>query len=432
MAVKFASALKTEAGTEIPAQQAFKKDVIRQIAISSETENIENGALGLQIAIIVWSVLVAFFFLYMGKGNITYLYSFICSTQMLMHLPLINVNLPGNAAYFMNTLMKLGRFEFFENTWLAELTGVDKDYTNMEQFEQAGYESYNTIINCSVLSLLVCVMVIAHIICGFLKAATFKCADGKIKSAVDAIADRLWWGYTVRFIALTYLPLMVASVHNMKSPVWNVSKAFSLFIIVVYGAFTLMIVAFQMYGMCGDKNRNDHRAVYGFIGETFFIRKGDTRAHLYVTTFFMRRLLFAIVTCFMPNFYAGQVFVMLVTTCVMAVQLHRYCPFGPRDQFLNSVALISEFFIFMATINMVPASNMTKNVDTRETIGLITIVIVAVAIIFNLVVLTGLAALMTNIYFRSSDVYDLHNINVEAEIAKAIDGKDAEKKDAEK
>lgn len=124
---------------------------------------------------------------------------------------------------------------------------------------------------------------------------------------------------------------MVASVHNMKSPVWNVSAVFSIVILVIYGAFTLLITVYQMYGLGTFRTRNQHKALYGFIGETFFIRKGDRRAHLYVTTFFWRRLVFALVTCYMPNFYAGQVFIMLVFTCMMAVQLHRYCPFGPRD-----------------------------------------------------------------------------------------------------
>lgn len=68
---------------------------------------------------------------------------------------------------------------------------------------------------------------------------------------------------------------------------------------------------------------------------------------------------------------------------------------------MNSVALMNELFIFIATMNMVPASNMTKDVDQRDIIGVITILIVAIAIILNLLVLTGLAILMTNIYFRN-------------------------------
>ena len=69
------------------------------------------------------------FFLYFivltGGREDPYLWSFLETMQLLTHIQLINVKIPGNAALFLNLNNRLFRYDFFPNEWVADALDLE-------------------------------------------------------------------------------------------------------------------------------------------------------------------------------------------------------------------------------------------------------------------------------------------------------------------
>lgn len=83
-----------------------------------------KGSNVIKYSIVVVILLLAIYFHYVSCHGNAYLWSFINSAQLMFHLPLVNVDMPGNAAYFCNILMGAGRLELLPGEWLESAFGL--------------------------------------------------------------------------------------------------------------------------------------------------------------------------------------------------------------------------------------------------------------------------------------------------------------------
>ena len=84
-------------------------------------------------------LLMLFMFLFFLTGlDDPYMWSFINTLQLITHLQLINVKLPGNAALFFNLLMGLFRFNYLPNLWTIDAFGLKLSPSPIPVFQQAG------------------------------------------------------------------------------------------------------------------------------------------------------------------------------------------------------------------------------------------------------------------------------------------------------
>lgn len=80
------------------------------------------------------------YFIYLTGGKEDpYLWSFLEVMQILTHIQLINVKIPGNAALFLNLNNKLFRYDFFPNAWIPDFLGLDLIPSPVPVFIQIRY-----------------------------------------------------------------------------------------------------------------------------------------------------------------------------------------------------------------------------------------------------------------------------------------------------
>ena len=92
-------------------------------------------------------------------------WAFYDTMQLLTHLPLANVSMPGQAAVFLSTLASMLRFNIFSiDKIVARLLGVDFEIRTMTELQrQAGYSSGYILINLSVIIGLVTLVAIVYV-----------------------------------------------------------------------------------------------------------------------------------------------------------------------------------------------------------------------------------------------------------------------------
>jgi len=92
-------------------------DIIRQIAKDDPVaQKLEKSADWIVYVSVIFVVLALIYFTYLSGGEQDpYIWNFLYTLQLLTHILLINVRIPGNAALFLNAVMPVFRFDFFDS-----------------------------------------------------------------------------------------------------------------------------------------------------------------------------------------------------------------------------------------------------------------------------------------------------------------------------
>jgi hypothetical protein len=95
------------------------------------------------------------------QGAMSYLVSFINSLQLLIHLPLFNIVIPGNVNHFLKILVPVTQFDILDSSWTTEkifefdeeeIEEKSQDIT--DQTKDLGYETHNSVLNLGSISFL--------------------------------------------------------------------------------------------------------------------------------------------------------------------------------------------------------------------------------------------------------------------------------------
>ena len=102
-------------------------DIVRQIdGDENVVEKLSTVTTYFTIAwVIIGGLSFIYFILLTGGKEEPYLWGFLETMQLLTHIQLINVKVPGNAALFLNENNQLFRYDFFGNKWVQDLFGLD-------------------------------------------------------------------------------------------------------------------------------------------------------------------------------------------------------------------------------------------------------------------------------------------------------------------
>jgi hypothetical protein len=373
---------------------AITKQTVRQLEPSDTADEIKKTTKIIKGVVVAWTLLCFIFFCYVGGANNAFLWSFLCTIQLMFHLPLINVDLPGNAAFFVNILMSLGRYELLPTEWMRNLFNLSLSPTPEPAFEQAGYTSTHAIVNSTTVFVAIWVLVAVWLFIGLLTVLGKACKSTCAQETAKKMADKTFWLISIRFYLMVCLILAVAGMHNMRySNKADFSLVWSIFSVVTMFMFTSYVTVLYFGSSKTDPLVNKEK--YGWLCDIVFLRKGDPKALLYLVVYLWRRVLFALVAAFMPQFYAGQVFVFLFMTLMMLTVLFKYQPFkiNPNggSNTLGWIAFGNELFLFVAGLALLPMSNLVREIDERWAIGRFFIAVVILCIIFNMLVLIIIA-----------------------------------------
>ena len=129
--------------------------------------------------------------------------------------------------------------------------------------------------------------------------------------------------------------------------------------------------------------------------------RGDREALYFAVLYLIRRILFAIAVCFIPQFYSGQVYTFLFFTMLMIHALFKHKPFSVVDPRLNKFALGNEVFLFIAGLSLMPMSNLVREPEYRWTVGYFFIGIALAFIAYNVIVLCAMGIVFFRQYVKN-------------------------------
>lgn len=216
---------------------------------------VAKASVGVQVVIAVFAILCFIFFFYLGGVNNAYLWSFINTIQLMFHLPLINVKMPGNAAYLMNLLMNLARFDFIPNSWVRKMFGLKYSPTPSEPYDQAGYKSTHAILNMVFLEICIIVLLVVWL---YIFIAERCCAPQNfLRRTARVLKRNLFWTFNIRFLLTIYLILAVTTFQNLKYFNADFSGIMSCFFIIGLFAFAFLITYYFMFAKLFFKDQNN-------------------------------------------------------------------------------------------------------------------------------------------------------------------------------
>lgn len=115
---------KSKKGAEVPFGSTATWEVIRQMP-DYDSVSVES-ALGFSHFLLAVIGLFVFL-LILFCGPLLPIWMFINSMQLIVHVPLIQIKLPGNAHYFLLDHLKILKLHIFGlNTWIYSILGVEE------------------------------------------------------------------------------------------------------------------------------------------------------------------------------------------------------------------------------------------------------------------------------------------------------------------
>ena len=221
--------------------------------------------------------------------------------QLLTHIQLINVKIPGNAALFLNINNKLFRYDFFPNQWVADVFNLKLIPSPVPEFIQIRYLQVHmlmyTIFIFGCISLVILLMLAVPLI----KRLSPKTAE--------SLSKRLYWGVPIRLVFEFYFILALTSWNNMNNTETDVSVMVSYVVLVSLSVFTLYLVYTLMLacGVRGDTEREKNKQIQQllfFVQRPFRLRRYKPQKFLQPVFFTSRRMVLAMVCVYMSHSYA--------------------------------------------------------------------------------------------------------------------------------
>lgn len=250
-------------------------------------------------------------------------YGFFETLQLIVHLPLVSVNMPGKVTFFMEPLVNIVRFNFYGvNEVLQEKWGISRDDMAFSQvFYQFGYKYTSIIPN---LGFIIWLMVVAVILLIFALIKDFYAikVDVKHPSCRARIAPTMT-NFLFRLMMLCFLEIVICC--------WINYSAFDLYdmkidrnsaiVSVVIGAICFLLWFFVTTLTCAHRIAIDETAeeVSPYYATLFhgLNKQHPLRSALYPTWFLCRRVLFALAVLVFPAYPLVQIFLLTLTSVAM-------------------------------------------------------------------------------------------------------------------
>ena len=157
------------------------------------------------------------------SASLQMLWSMINVIQLIVKLPLLNVNFPQNAASFYNLITQMSSFNLIPTD---KINGIFFNFTDKDMqkfnFQQMGLQKFNVIQNLESM---------VYYLFGILFLASFTLLLRFLKRFYkwievihDYLAKKIFWNVILRLIIECYLDFAISSALNSSNLVWNTNS----------------------------------------------------------------------------------------------------------------------------------------------------------------------------------------------------------------
>jgi len=262
--------------------------------------------------------------------------------QILVHLPLVNVPMPGNATAFLKGLLDIARLEVFNvrpwiKDWLRYPDGLDGLNAI---FNDYGYDSKAAIVNLGVLTGLLFLGVLALIIAALVDQISNKVLFAKNNRTHPDLPDKTTATWAVatqnaflRFGFEVFLEFFLCALINVVS-MGSTGVGSSIYscaiILTLLAVSALPLVLFFTGGPDEDTEEVNPRYATTYLGLN---KKHSLNATTYPAYFLWRRIFFALTVVLLAHRPIAQIFLLAVQSVGMLAILTRFVPF--EDTWFN-------------------------------------------------------------------------------------------------
>ena len=155
-----------------------------------------------------------------------YTLTMINSLQMIVHLPILRIILPGNVMMFMQIILPIVMFDVIEpferfNISLDSLFNFDfkkRSETSQEilnQMRELGYQTHNSLTNLSALSVAIIIYFLRVIVLGMVVVARAITKSSRGEKYVENQKKDLFWNGLLILILEGYLEFLICGYLNL-------------------------------------------------------------------------------------------------------------------------------------------------------------------------------------------------------------------------
>ena len=174
-------------------------------------------------------------------GSISLLWGFINSLQIIAHIPLLNVILPGNARTIYDATYALATFDLISMEPLLELleeplADVDKSATHNIHISEATRDAFSTTNPLLNLSLELTILFGLSAIIGLTRLLKILCSDTRCMGVVSLLRRKLYPAALIRYGLeeyITYTIVVLIKLYALDFSTWFefISSVLNLFIL---------------------------------------------------------------------------------------------------------------------------------------------------------------------------------------------------------
>jgi len=184
-----------------------------------EALTIASVVKGVLMTGLVASIIISIFL----SGTLSLLLGLINGLQLVFHLPIMNIIVPGNVSMFFEIMIPIVMFDLLSTIgFMTEWFPLSKSYYKahnhgLDQISNIGYDSYNPVLNLGTIGFLLVLYLLR--ICSLLPIKCFNIFSlGIGRNFFTKTYNALFWGDFILIFINGYIEFLISAILAYKAP----------------------------------------------------------------------------------------------------------------------------------------------------------------------------------------------------------------------
>lgn len=303
--------------------------------------------------------------------------------QLIVMMPLFEINLPANAQAFFNQIFKIASFDIIEvEPYVNAMLDLNSTEPLTRQFDKLGFQSMFLLNNLGPLG--IAFLVYAFLIIVLLVIDPFVGFSPKLGRFSNYLFDSLFYNSITSIMMESYALMATCVMINLNYIRWNswgeiVQNSICFFSLGMLILFPIICVIYSRHSW--EQNQGSRRQRIQPFFDELSIKKGPI-VLLHPLYFLIRRFIMATMVVFLREYLFAQILIKalsIIFACYLISYVEAFAlPERRRFEYFNEVVIM--FVLY----NMICFSNFVPDVEARYTIGFFCIFIVSLHLGINL------------------------------------------------
>lgn len=300
----------------------------------------------------------------------------------MLHLLIINVNIPANAMVFFSAMFGFVAFDIIEmEPYVRPMLNLWDEEVINDNFYNLGYPSNYFVINIGNLALGIVYFIVLYAF----YAVTTKCEDGRFMRFRNRVVDGLFWNALLTFLTEVYIIFSISTISNFfffkfdSYGPW-ISTNLTIVASVVLFGFPIAMLIYMLART--DKLSNPKiKNKYGAIYEGLAYKREGRKALLEPFFFCLRVQLLIFALLVLQNYRCFQIIIALALMTFMMIYVGLANPYIEKPK--TFFEQFNEFFIAITVYHLMAFADVVQDQETRTIFGWSLVVCISFCLFTN-------------------------------------------------